>query len=38
MRLAKGFKVWSVGPNGKDEGGMETKNWWKGGDIIWRSW
>ncbi len=36
-RLAKGFKVWSIGPNLKDDGGMEVRNWWQRGDIVWQS-
>lgn len=39
QRLAKGFKVWSIGPNLKDEGGMEVmpRDLWKRGDIVWIS-
>ncbi|MCX7969177.1 MAG: type II secretion system protein GspG [Armatimonadetes bacterium] len=33
-KLSRGFKVWSVGGNGKDEGGMKVRNWWEKGDLV----
>ncbi|MCS7263538.1 MAG: type II secretion system protein GspG [Armatimonadetes bacterium] len=33
-RLSRGFKVWSVGGNGKDEVGMKVPNWWEKGDLV----
>lgn len=38
QRLAKGFKIWSIGMNRKDEGGMEVPpRLWQQGDIVWKS-
>ncbi|GBC98642.1 hypothetical protein HRbin17_01156 [bacterium HR17] len=36
-RSAKGFKVWSVGEDMKDDGGVEGKPRWVRGDIVWRT-
>lgn len=36
-RLMNGFKVWSVGYNLKDEGGVEKQQWWQEGDIVWEA-
>jgi len=36
-RLGRGFKVWSVGQNMKDEGGVEKRPLWVEGDIVWES-
>lgn len=39
-KLSKGFKVWSVGPNLRDDRGMDPPSWGRwdmGGDIVWQS-
>lgn len=36
-RLQNGFKVWSVGENMKDEGGVEGERRWIEGDIVWKA-
>ncbi len=33
-KLEKGFKVWSVGGNRKDEGGVKVRDWWRKGDLV----
>jgi len=33
-KLEKGFKVWSVGGNRKDEGGIKVRDWWRRGDLV----
>jgi hypothetical protein len=33
-KLAKGFKVWSVGGNRKDDGGVKVWDWWRKGDLV----
>ena len=33
-KLAKGFKVWSVGGNRKDDGGVKVRDWWRRGDLV----
>jgi hypothetical protein len=33
-KLAKGFKVWSVGGNRKDDGGVKVRDWWRKGDLV----
>jgi hypothetical protein len=33
-KLAKGFKVWSVGGNCKDDGGIKVRDWWRKGDLV----
>jgi len=33
-KLSKGFKVWSVGGNRKDEGGLKAEDWWRKGDLV----
>jgi len=33
-KLAKGFKVWSVGRNRKDDGGVKVRDWWRRGDLV----
>ncbi len=35
QHLKSGFKLWSVGPNLKDDGGLKTKQWPLKGDIVW---
>ncbi len=35
QRLKSGFKLWSVGRDLKDDGGLKTKQWWVKGDIVW---
>ncbi len=35
QRLKSGFKLWSVGPDLKDDGGLKTKQWWLKGDMVW---
>jgi len=36
-RLGRGFKVWSIGRNMKDEGGVEKRPLWVEGDIVWEA-
>jgi len=36
-RLGRGFKVWSIGQDMKDEGGVEKRPLWVEGDIVWES-
>ncbi len=36
-RLKQGFKVWSVGQDFKDDGGVEGKPRWVKGDIVWEA-
>ncbi len=33
-KLQKGFKVWSVGENRKDDGGVKVWDWWRRGDLV----
>jgi hypothetical protein len=33
-KLQKGFKVWSVGGNRKDDGGVKVRDWWRKGDLV----
>jgi hypothetical protein len=33
-KLQKGFKVWSVGENRKDDGGVKVWDWWRKGDLV----
>jgi hypothetical protein len=33
-KLQKGFKVWSVGGNRKDDGGVKVQDWWRKGDLV----
>jgi len=33
-RLQKGFKVWSVGGNRKDDGGVKVRDWLRKGDLV----
>ena len=33
-KLQKGFKVWSVGGNRKDDGGVKVRDWWRRGDLV----
>ena len=33
-KLQKGFKVWSVGGNRKDDGGVKVWDWWRKGDLV----
>jgi hypothetical protein len=33
-KLAKGFKVWSVGGNRKDDGGVKVRDWQRKGDLV----
>jgi hypothetical protein len=33
-KLQKGFKVWSVGGNRKDDGGVKVHDWWRKGDLV----
>ncbi|MFA0785193.1 hypothetical protein [Fervidibacter sacchari] len=33
-KLAKGFKVWSIGGNCKDDGGVKVRDWWRRGDLV----
>jgi len=33
-KLQKGFKVWSVGGNRKDDGGVKVRDWWQRGDLV----
>jgi tetratricopeptide (TPR) repeat protein len=35
-REGTGFRLWSIGPDRKDDGGVEGKpGWWVQGDIVW---
>lgn len=34
QRLERGFKVWSVGPNFRDDGGVVGRDWWNRHDIV----
>lgn len=37
QKLSRGFKVWSVGGNGKDEGGLKVRDGWREsdrGDLV----
>ena len=36
-RLKSGFKIWSVGQDFKDDGGVEKKPRWVEGDIVWET-
>jgi hypothetical protein len=33
-KLQKGFKVWSVGGNRKDDGGVKVWDWWRKDDLV----
>jgi hypothetical protein len=33
-KLQKGFKVWSVGGNRKDDGGVKVRDWQRKGDLV----
>jgi hypothetical protein len=33
-KIQKGFKVWSVGGNRKDDGGVKVRDWWRKGDLV----
>ena len=33
-KLQRGFKVWSVGGNRKDDGGVKVWDWWRKGDLV----
>jgi hypothetical protein len=33
-KLQKGFKVWSVGGNRKDDGGVKVRDWQRRGDLV----
>jgi hypothetical protein len=33
-KLQKGFKVWIVGGNRKDDGGVKVQDWWRKGDLV----
>jgi hypothetical protein len=33
-KLQKGFRVWSVGGNCKDDGGVKVRDWWRKGDLV----
>ncbi|MFA0769359.1 MAG: hypothetical protein OXFUSZZB_002687 [Candidatus Fervidibacter sp.] len=33
-KLQKGFKVWSVGENRKDDGGVKVRDWLRRGDLV----
>jgi hypothetical protein len=33
-KLQKGFKVWSVGGNCKDDGGVKVRDWQRKGDLV----
>jgi hypothetical protein len=33
-KLQKGFKVWSVGGNCKDDGGVKVRDWQRRGDLV----
>jgi hypothetical protein len=33
-KLQMGFKVWSVGGNRKDDGGVKVWDWWRKGDLV----
>ena len=33
-KLQKGFRVWSVGGNRKDDGGVKVRDWWRKGDLV----
>lgn len=33
-KLQKGFKVWCVGGNRKDDGGVKVRDWWRKGDLV----
>ena len=33
-KLQKGFKVWSVGGNRKDDGGVKVRDWLRKGDLV----
>lgn len=36
-RLTNGFKIWSIGQDLKDDGGVEKKPRWEKGDIVWEA-
>ncbi len=36
-RLRNGFKIWSIGQDFKDDGGVEGKPRWVAGDIVWET-
>lgn len=37
QRVGEGFKVWSIGEDLKDDGGVEGKPRWANGDIVWKA-